>query len=157
MDAARRLDARRREHAVLLDRFEQQCSEPLAPMSSRVGARAAIAHRHPWFTQRLTEALLAARIDVVSVVDSGADALAVCIAEQPALLVVDELLVMRPAVELIGEVRALCPHTIVVGYVAGEADIAGLLAAGASAVYTRQVPPADVAAGCADLVGTRTA
>ncbi len=144
LDAARQLDVRRREHQAILDRIEQSWQQ-LQPMPARPPVTAVIAHSHQWTSQRLSAELTERAVELVAAVTNGADAVGISVAEQPALVVVDELLAMRSGPDVAAALREFCPDTVVVGYVSGPAAIAELLDAGAASVLTRRVPPAEAA------------
>jgi len=57
------------------------------------------------------------------------------------------ILPMLSGVDVVREVRAYAPGTVVAAQVAYDEDVAEMLDAGARAVYTRRVPPAEVALG----------
>ena len=83
---------------------------------------------------------------------NGADAVGISVAEQPALVVVGELLAMRSGRDVTAALREFCPDTVVVGYVSSLAAITELLNAGAASVLTRRVPPAEAAQAFTALV-----
>lgn len=145
LDAGRRLDVRSREHLAIIERTARASQDALRPMSSAVPARAVVAHRHAWTRDQLAGQLTRRGVEVLCALENGADVVGVCVVEQPTLLVVDELLAMRSGREVSQEVARFCPNTVVGGYVPREDASAGMLEAGAAAVFTRQVPPADVA------------
>ena len=151
LDATRRISVRQREHEAIVARAALALELAGRP-SPVVPARAVVAHRHPWTRERLAHELVAQGVEVLAVVDNGADAVGICVAEQPALLVVDEPLMMASGSEAVTEVRELCPHTVRAGYVGDELLAERLRRAGAVAVRTRQVPPAEVAAELAELL-----
>lgn len=152
LDAARALDVRLRERDVVLARCTS-AEDARLPLLAPVPPRAVVAHRHPWTREALAAALVAGGVPVLEVLDNGADAVAVCVCEQPALLVLDRVLAMRSGAEVAAEVRQLSPSTVVTGYVADDAAVAELLGAGAAGVVTRRTPPAEAAVGWAALVG----
>ncbi|MDP9435881.1 MAG: hypothetical protein M3P93_12100, partial [Actinomycetota bacterium] len=141
LDATRRLDVRRREHAAILARLEEAERDEPEQLAARVPARAVVAHRQQWTRDRLSADLRARDVDVLLACDNGADVLGTCVAEQPALLLVDELLAMRSGAEVVQEVRQFCPYTVVVGHVTDERGIGRLLDAGATAVFTARARP----------------
>lgn len=145
LDAARRLGVRRREQEVLLERAACAMGED-GPLLRAVPARAVVAHRHAWTRDKLASELASSGVTVLATVDNGADAVALCVAEQPALLVLDETLAMRSGAEVAHEVRQFCPHTVIGGYVGHPGAVGPMLEAGASPVFTRRVPPAEVTA-----------
>ncbi len=114
-------------------------------MPTRLPVTAGIAHSHRWTSQRLRAEISERAVEVLATVTNGADAVGISVAEQPALVVVDELLAMRSGPDVTAALRELCPDTVVVGYVSGPAAIAELLEAGATSVLTRRVPPAEAA------------
>lgn len=149
LDAGRHLDVRRREQRAIFERMAPGADEGLYPLPATVPARAVVAHRHVWTRDKLSAELVDRGVQLLCAVDNGAEAVGVCVAEQPDLLVLDDLLVMRNGCEVSQEVARLCPHTIVAGYVSGDEAVGPLLDAGADAVFTRQVPPA---LACDELV-----
>jgi hypothetical protein len=145
LDVARRLDVRRREHQAIVERLALGLDTDAGPMVVAVPARVVIAHRHVWSRNSLTAELTKRGVEVLCALDNGADAVGVCVAEQPAFLIVDELLAMRSGREVVAEVTQFCPRTFVAGYVRDEAAVGDLLEAGATTVFTRRVTPADLA------------
>lgn len=152
LDARRRLDARQREHQAIIGRLDLGLHEAPEPMRSQVPSRAVVAHRHAWTRDKLSAELSHRGIEVLCAVDNGADAVGVCVVEQPDLLIVDELLAMRTGCEVAVDVRRFCSNTLIAGYVEHETAIGGLLDAGASTVYTRRTPPADAVEQFATLL-----
>lgn len=144
LDADRRRDVRAREHLAIVERTALACQESLRPMPSTVPTRAVVAHRHAWTRDRLASELADRGVEVLCALENGADVVGVCVVEQPALLIVDELLAMRSGCEVSQEVARLSPNTVVGGYVPREDASAPLIEAGAAAVFTRQTPPAEV-------------
>lgn len=142
LDAARREDARQREHEVICahaGRLDDRHGDLV-----QTDLRVVVAHRHPWTRDALSKHLSAADgVEVVLVSDNGADAVGACVAEQPHLLVLDDILAMRSGAEVAADVARFCPHTVVTGYVNADDAMAALLEAGATAVITRRIPPAE--------------
>lgn len=152
LDEGRRRDVRRREHHAIVETLALAWNEDARAMSTAVPARAVIAHRDAWVRDKLTSELMNRGVEVRRALDNGADAVGVCVAEQPTLFVVDELLAMRSGREVAAEVAKFCPLTVVTGYVRQESAVGDLLEAGAAAVFTRRVLPADVAENLIALV-----
>jgi hypothetical protein len=144
LDLARRLNVRLREHEALIAHIDATTEGPPCPLMSKVPMRAVIAHRHACTRDRLTAALVDRDVDVVHAGNNGADAVGVCAAEQPTMLVLDEVLMLRTGAEVAHEVQHLSPGTFIAGYVPHDGGIAPLLDAGAAVVVTQQVPPVDV-------------
>ena len=158
MSREARLDASRRAHVVARQRQALTERAALAlrlsglPMWLPRAVRAVVAHRHAWVRARLAEELEAQGVEVLAVVDNGADAVGICAAEQPTLLVVDDSLGMASGAEVATEVRLLCPDTVVAAYPDTDRNRAALLRAGVTSVQTRRVPPRDVATTLVGLV-----
>jgi CheY-like chemotaxis protein len=113
--------------------------------------RIILAHRNEWFLDRLSRLLEASGWQVVARMDNGADAVGAAVAEQPELLLVEDTLAMVPGEQVVREVRQYCPQTVVAAQVAYSDRVGALLDAGASEVFTRKVPPADVAVRLLEL------
>lgn len=143
MDVVRRLDVRRREFCALVDSVNAETAHD-RPMPAELPPRAVVAHRQAWLADRLAAELSAREVDVVHVGDNGADVVGVCVAEQPGLVVVHELLGMRTGPEVVHEIRQFCPRTLVAGYVSHESAAAPLRDAGATCVFTQRMPLGDV-------------
>ena len=145
LDHSRRQEVLQRQHEALIARSHEQLRSAGDPMSSLAQRRLVIAHRNGWFAGKVTEVMRSNGVAVVAAVDNGADAIGVAIAEQPDLVLVEDTLAMVPGETVIREVREFCPATVVAAQVAYGDRVAPLLEAGADAVFTRSVPPSDVA------------
>jgi hypothetical protein len=152
MDAARRLEVLRRQQAALVAQSHVQLQRSGEPLSAELPLRAVLAHRSPWFVDRVGAVLREWQIEVVATPVNGADAVGIVVAEQPELVLVEDSLLMVPGEEVVRDVREFCPDTVIAAQVAYGDRVAALLEAGASVVVTRQVPPADVAAQLCELV-----
>lgn len=145
LDARRRLDSLERAQRALLTRADQAivATRDLLGKAGRP-ALAVIAHRNAWLAGKLADGLAAEGGEVVAVVDDGADALGVVVAEQPDLLVLEDRLPSLTGLELVRQVRTYANRTVVAAQVESTPP-ADMVAAGASAVFGRRVPPATVA------------
>lgn len=152
MDAARRLEVVRREHDALVARADEQLRLTGDVLHGSAAPRVVLAHRNAWFAGRITELLRDAGAQVVASVDNGADAIGLAVAEQPDLLLVEDTLAMVPGEQVVREVRQFCAATCVVAQVAYSDRVGAMLDAGAMTVFTRQVPPGDVAEGMRALL-----
>ena len=152
MDSERRLEVLRRQHDALVARAVAQLEESGRPSGQATPARVLLAHRNEWFLDRVSALLHGGGLTVLARFDNGADAIGASIADQPDLLLVEDALAMVPGDEVVREVVRYCPGTAVVAQVAYAGGIAPMLDAGALAVHTRRVPPADVAAAMVELV-----
>jgi len=121
-------------------------------VTSAVAPRAVVVHREPSFRAELEEALAGRGLRIVGGGKDGAVALALAVVEQPDLLVLDDDLPSLDTAELLAAVRRFAPLTAVLVRTDGGQETAALLAAGASAVLSRQLGPGAVGASCAELV-----
>jgi hypothetical protein len=146
LDVSRRRDVLRRQHEAIVRRTEQDLTgaERVVP-SAAPPPRAVLAHRSEWFRDKVGQALTGRRISVVAELDNGADAVGVCVAEQPDLLLVEDKLVMLNGEEVLRQVDRFSPATLAVAQVSHDEQVHRLLHAGARAAYTRRIPPQDVA------------
>ena len=147
LDASRRRDVVERQRQAMCDRVDAQPDEP----TPGTAPTAVLAHRNDWFAGSIAAALAAARVMVVARVSNGADAVGICAAEQPDLLLIEDQLPMLPGPAAVLAVREFSPGTRVVAQVGYAERIGDLLDAGAAAAFARRVPPADVAAALIEL------
>lgn len=152
MDSTRRMEVLRRQHQAVVDRAHEQLLASGDLLGGRGAGRVVLAHRQEWFVDRVSAALTDRGLDVVARLDNGADAIGLTLCEQPDLVLVEDALAMVPGVEVVRELRVLCPETRIVAQCGSADRVGALLEAGAAAVYTRQVPPVEVASGMAALV-----
>ena len=144
MDISRSLEVLRREHDAVVQRAHEQLRVTGALLRGTPERRVVIAHRNEWFAGRVAHGLQDRGLLVVARVDNGADAIGIALAEQPDLIVVEDTLAMVPGDQVVRDVRGYCPATFVAAQVAYGDRVGLLLEAGASAVFTRNVPPGDV-------------
>lgn len=152
MDASRRLEVLLREHEALVARSHQQLLASAGLLRTTARRRAVLAHRNAWFASKVSQALQDHGISIVATLDNGADVVGLAIAEQPDLVLVEDTLAMVPGEQVVRSVREFCPGTLVAAQVAYGDRVGALLEAGATPVFTRQVPPADVAVRLRELV-----
>ena len=152
MDSERRLEVLRRQHDAVIARAAAQLETSGRPLGQSAPPRALLAHRNEWFLDRVSGVLRERGVDVLARLDNGADAIGAAIADQPDLLLVEDTLAMVPGEEVVREVLRYCSGTAVVAQVAYADGMGPMLDAGAVAVHTRRVPPADVAVTMVDLV-----
>jgi DNA-binding NarL/FixJ family response regulator len=107
--------------------------------------RAVVAHRQPWFAQKVSQCLDDLGVVVLECLEDGADTMAAVVLHAPDLLVVGDLLPRVPAPEVVARTNVLAPATAVVVQVADTGSAPQLLDLGVRVVATRRVPPADVA------------
>lgn len=141
----RQRDVVRRKHDAIVARCDDQLRLSAESLSREVRRRVVVAHRSEWFVDKIAVALAEQGVEVVVRLDNGADAVGAVIAEQPDLLLVEDSLAMVPGEQVVREVRLFSPSTVIMAHVAYADRLEALLEAGASAVFTRQIPPLDVA------------
>lgn len=153
LDVSRHREVVRRTHDALVAHTQQQLEASAAQLPAAPAPRAVLAHRNAWFRDKVRDTLLGAGVDVVVLLDNGADAIGVCVAEQPDLLLVEDKLAMAHGVQVVREVLQHAPRTIAVAQVSYEDEVPELLAAGARTAFPRRVPPVEVGRELAALVG----
>ncbi|MDP9496778.1 MAG: hypothetical protein M3P46_03795 [Actinomycetota bacterium] len=154
MDAARNAAVLQREHDAVVARAQQQLAATgRSPLHELADRRVVLACRDEWFAGTLHVALADAGVRVVARLDNGADAVGHTLAEQPDLLLVEDALAMLPGELVVREVRRFAPDTVLVARVAQGDRVGVLLDAGASTVFTRQLPPHAVAQSLLELLG----
>lgn len=145
VDTARQLQALDRAHRALVARLDTVLAVDPQALRGPAGPCAVLIHRQQWFVERLTDALADLGVSVVGVLDDGADAVGVLVADQPDLALVEESLPTMTGRQVIAEARRFCPATAMVAQVADGGHIGGVLDAGARAAFTRRLRPADAA------------
>ncbi len=151
----RRMDLDRR--AGVLARVQEVVDERLAAApvdltGTAAARRVVVAHRSPWFTDRLRDALAGHGVEVLAVVDDGADAIGTTLVELPDAVVVESVLQRVTGVEVVRELRRYAPEVVVTGFVPYEADRGALLDAGAAEAWSRSTTPDALAAQLAALL-----
>lgn len=144
LDLDRMLDVTRREHQAMVSRTQEHLRDSARVLRGAAARRAVVVHRSDWFKDRVCAVLEENGITVVTRLDNGADAVGICIAEQPDLLLVEDSLPMLSGAQVVRKVRTWSPWTISAGHVAHDERIATLIEAGAISAWTRRMPPADV-------------
>ena len=145
LDVSRRMDARRREQVALLARAAAQLEASGQLLSGRARVRAVLAHRNAWLRDAVSARLTALGVVVTGAFEDGADAAGTVVVEQPDLLLVEDRLPTLSGLELVQRARLYCPGTLIGVQVADGSSIASLTEAGARAVFTRRIPPQDIA------------
>lgn len=145
LDLSRRMEARRREQAALVSRTDQHLRESAQALSGRDPVRAVIAHRSGWLRDKVATRLAESGVLVVGSFEDGADATGAMVVEQAQLLLVEDRLPTLPGIDVVRRVRAFCPRTVVAAHVADSGGVPTFADAGAQAVFTRRMPPADIA------------
>ena len=152
MDLARRMDVIRAEHRAIVERTDAHLQRSAELLHGTAARRAVVVHRNAWFTDKVCHDLNAAGVLVVARLTNGAEAVGAVVAEQPDLLLVEDILPMMSGEDVVREVRGFAPVTRIAAQVAYDDRIGALLDAGADSAFTRRVPPADVASGLVGLL-----
>ena len=147
LDLSRRLDVLRAQHDAIVERAEAHLRGSIGLLDRHHVTRTVVVHRSEWFTDKVSAGLATRGVEVVARLSNGAQAIGCVVAEQPDLLLVEDVLAMVPGVEVVREARQFSPETRIGAQVEHESGIAEILEAGASAAWARRVPPADVASG----------
>ncbi len=144
LDLSRRTEGRRREQAAIVARADAQFRISGDVLHVVADRRAVIAHRNEWMTRKIQELLAARQVRVVGAFDYGADAAGTIVAEQPDLVIVEDRLSTLTGVDVVREVRGYSPYSLIGAQALDSTAVAALVDAGAHAVFTRRVPPADI-------------
>jgi CheY-like chemotaxis protein len=145
MDLSNRMAARRREQAALVARVDAQLRASAALLSPGRPVRAVLAHRNEWMSEKVSARLEQNGVLVVGVFRDGADAAGTIVAEQPDLVFLEDRLPSLTASDLVRRVRDFSPSSVIGAQVEDSHGIAPLIDAGAHAVFTRRIPPVEVA------------
>ena len=154
LDARRRLDVLRRQHDALL----AATSDAMAASGDvlrAVGPRALLVHRNEWLRRRVAADLERCGVQVIAQLDNGADGVGTLIAEQPDVVFVEDTLPMVSGLQVLAAVRRYAPRSLAAVQVGYDDQLPAAFEAGAVAGFTRRIPPADIGAQLAALVGAR--
>lgn len=152
MDLARRRNVVRRQHEALVRRTDEQLRASCDLLYSSTDRCAVIDHAEAWFSGRLERRLEEQGVRVLARVDCGAQAVGVAVAEQADVLLVGDRLQMVCTQDVVRQLKPLAPHTVLAAQVPYADDIPSLLDAGAEAVFSRRLPPEEVADELARLI-----
>ena len=145
LDLSRRMAARRREQKAVIARADEHLRESGLVLGARGGIRAVIAHRNEWFRDKVATRLNEHGVVVVAAYEDGADASGAMVVEQAELLLVEDRLPTLPGVDVVRRVREFSPMTVVAAHVLDGNSVLPFADAGAHAVFTRRIPPVDIA------------
>ena len=145
LDLSHRLEARRREQAALVARVDEQLRHSGELLTVRRPVRAVIAHRNAWLSGKVTSRLEERGVTVVGVFVDGADAAGTVVAEQPELVFLEDRLPSLAGSDLVRRVRDFSPLSVIGAQVEDSRGIAPLVDVGAHAVFTRRIPPLEMA------------
>ena len=145
LDVTRRMRARRREQQAVIARADEHLRESGQVLGARDGIRAVIAHRNEWLRGKVAGRLRECGVVVVGAFEDGADAAGAMVVEQAELLLVEDRLPTLPGIDVVRRVRAFSPLTVIGAHVLDSGGVAAHVDAGARAVFTRRIPPVEIA------------
>ncbi len=145
LDLNNRMQARRREQQALIARVHEQLRASGDLLGARSPVRAVLAHRNEWLSGKVSSRLEQRGVLVVGVFGDGAEAAGTIVAEQPELVFLEDRLPSLNGSDLVRRVRDLSPHSVVGVQVGESRSIAPLIDLGAHAVFTRRIPPVEMA------------
>lgn len=154
LDRSRRMAVLREEHRAIIASADAHLRSGRLVLEGGV-ARAVLAHHDDWFAGKVGAELASCGVRVIASPRNGAEAVGVVVAEQPDLVLVEDVLPMLSGEDVVREVLCCAPGTAVVGQVAHDDGVAPMLAAGARVAFVRRVPPAEVARGLLALLAVR--
>jgi CheY-like chemotaxis protein len=145
LDLSNRMEARRRQQAALIARVDQQLRATGEQLCARRPVRAVLAHRSEWLASKVRSRLEQRGVLVVGVFSDGAEAAGTIVAEQPELVFLEDRLPSLTGSDLVRQVRHFSPLSVIGAQVADSRAVAVLVDLGAHAVFTRRIPPVEVA------------
>jgi DNA-binding response OmpR family regulator len=104
-----------------------------------------LAHRNEWLSGKVSSRLQQRGVLVVGVFRDGADAAGTIVAEQPELVFLEDRLPSLTGGDLLRRVRDFSPLSVIGAQVEDSRGIAPLIDLGAHAVFTRRIPPLEIA------------
>lgn len=140
---AREVEALRRTHDAIKERCARGLDADLDSLRSP-GVTAVVAHRHPWFVDKLVLLLGGHGVTVLACTDNGAEALGAVVAEQPDIVLAGGRLAMMHGRALLAESRLYAPDALLAAQ-ASDPQEGDTLRAAADTVFLRHHPPAFVA------------
>jgi CheY-like chemotaxis protein len=144
MDLRRRQEVHARERAALEERAALHLSDPGLSLGSD-RPRIVLAHRQSWYRGKVAQELARRGVDVVASLEDGIQASAAVILDQAELLLVEDRLPGLTGAEIVQRARRFSPRTLPAGQIAGPETMSEMLGAGAVAVFSRRIAPAEVA------------
>lgn len=144
-EARNRIDSLHRTHEAIVAQTDTGIAESKRLLALAQTCRGVLVHRNAWWSSAVAEALEERAVTVVATRDDGAEGLGVAVVEQPDLLLLEHLLPSIPGEEVVRAVRELCPTTLLAAQVDDSDAVPRLIEAGVSAVFSRRIPPSEVA------------
>jgi hypothetical protein len=145
LDLTRRMDARRREQEAVLARAAEQLCHSGELLEPQPRVRAVLAHRNAWLRDRVATRLVEQGVVIAGLFEDGADTAGTVVVEQPDLLLVEDRLPTLAGVQVVRRTREFAPRTVIGVQVLDGGSVPAFVDAGASAVFTRRIPPVEIA------------
>ncbi len=136
----RRAAVREQQRLAAEERTQRRLVESGEPLQVVQPLRALVAHRQEWFRDRAAETLLSFGVDVVGRCDNGATAVGIAAAEQPDVVLLSDVLSMQSCDEVIADLRAVSPSTLIGVQGPNALRLAELLEIGADVMFGAVLP-----------------
>lgn len=148
LDLDRQHGARQREHAALLARS----AELLELGGERLAVRAVLAHSDARLRDLLTQELTEAGVRIVGAFDDGADAAGAAVAEQPELVLLQDLLPTMDGLQVLRRVRTLVPGVVTGVHMLALTTVGCFVDGGVDVAFAARTTPADMARQLVDCL-----
>ena len=155
LDLSRRMDARRKEQEALIARADAHLAASGRVLAQHGTLRAVLAHRNEWLRTAVADRLTEHGVHIVGVFGDGAEAAGTLVAEQPDLVLVEDRLPTVPGLEVVRRAREYAPGALIGAHVLDGSGVDQMVAAGALAVFTRRIPPREIADQLVECVSVR--
>ena len=148
-----RLSAQRRTQRAVVEQASRACDDTV-DLFMRGQPLALVVHPSAWMRAQLADGLTELGIEVVASCPDGAEALGIAIVEQPDVVVLDDRIASSTGLELLADLLRWST-ALVAAQVGDELVMGAMLDGGASAVFSRRVPPAVMTEALSALVQGR--
>ena len=145
LDGRRRQEVQRREQQALQAHAQRHLLDSTHLFGAGVRPRAVLGHRNVWLRTKVADCLEAHGVEIVAVLEDGAETAGVVVMEQPEIVLVEDRLPSLSGLEVLRRAQAFAPHTLVAAQLQDSGEMHRFLDGGARAVFTRRTPPADIA------------
>jgi CheY-like chemotaxis protein len=152
-DARARRESLLRTQQAMVDRTSRPVDDTFDLFMSGK-ALALVVHPSAWMRGKLWQGLTDLGLEVLATCADGAEGLGIAIVEQPDLVLLDDRISSSTGLELLGDLRTYS-HAMVAAQVEDERQMGAMLDGGASAVFSRRVPPAVMVEAVSALVSGR--
>lgn len=143
-DLARRVEAHCRTQEALLSRADEHLRQSGELLMTLSPCRAILVHRNEWLREKVATGLRDCGVDVVASLEDGADGVGTLVVEQPDIVFVEDRLPSVAGLQVVKQARRYARGSVIGAQVLDGSEVDAFLAAGADAVFTRRIPPADM-------------